>query len=297
MESQTAFRSGFANIIGQPNVGKSTLLNAVLNEKISIVTPKKQTTRHRIQGILTGRNHQIVFSDTPGILEPKYLLQKRMMQFVNQAMEDADVFVYMVASGEYPEYHRDYIERLTEKSIPLLLVINKIDMSDQQSLEQEIEQYSQFVPFDQVIPLSATEAFNLDKLIAKTVELLPENPAYFPDDQITDKSERFIVSEMIREKVLNNYKQEVPYSIEANIEEFDEQPDIINIRAEIVVNKRSQKPIIIGKKGQALKKTGTEARKDIETFLNKQVYLELFVKVRENWRDKEMYLNQFGYRS
>lgn len=297
MESQTGFKSGFANIIGHPNVGKSTLLNAVLNEKISIVTPKKQTTRHRIQGILTGRNHQIVFSDTPGILDPKYLLQKRMMQFVNQAMEDADVFIYLVASGEPPDYHRDYIERLTEKSIPVLIVINKIDLSDQQTLEQEIDQYSNFTPADHIIPLSAAKAFNLEKLIAKTVELLPENLAYFPDDQITDKSERFVVSEIIREKILNNYKQEVPYSIQANIEEFDEQPEIINIRAEIVVNKGSQKPIIIGKKGQALKKIGTEAREDIETFLNKQVYLDLFVKVRENWRDKEMFLNQFGYRS
>ena len=297
MSTENKFRSGFANIIGHPNVGKSTLLNGLLGEKLSIVTQKKQTTRHRIQGILTGRNHQIVFSDTPGILDPKYLLQKRMMQFVNQAMEDADVFLYLLASGESAEYHQQYIEKLTEKSIPVLLVINKIDLSDQETLEAEIDTFKKWVPEEQIIPVSAKEGFNLEKLVSRVVEHLPENHPFFPDDQLTDKSERFIVSETIREKILNRFKQEVPYSIEVNIEEFEENPDIINIRGEIVVNKDSQKPIIIGKNGQALKKIGTEAREDIEPFLKKQVYLELFVKVRENWRDKEMFLNQFGYRS
>ncbi len=297
MNAKSEFNSGFANIIGHPNVGKSTLLNALLGEKISIVTAKKQTTRHRIQGILTGRNHQVVFSDTPGILEPKYLLQKRMMQFVNQAMEDADVFLYMVKSRESFELHKPYIEKLLGKAKPVLVVINKIDLSDQETVEKEIEAYHQMVSKPNIIPISALAPFNLEKLLRRVIELLPENPAFFPEAQLTDKSERFIISEIIREKILNRYKQEVPYSIEVAIEEFEEETQIINIRGLIVVNKRSQKPILVGKKGQALKKIGTEARKDIEGFLDKQVYLELFVKVRENWRDKETFLNQFGYHS
>jgi len=297
MQSQAEFQSGFVNIIGHPNVGKSTLLNALLGEKLSIVTAKQQTTRHRIQGILTGRNHQIIFSDTPGLLEPRYLLQKRMMQFVNQAMEDADVFIYMVACQESADAHKAYITKLQEKGIPLLLVINKIDRSDQATLEAAIEDYSSLMNQAHIIPVSAIEHFNLEALLSKAIGLLPKNPPFFPDDQVTDKSERFIAAEIIREKILNNFKQEVPYSIEVNIVEFDEQPEIINMRGEIVVNKRSQKPILIGKQGRALKHIGTQARKEIETFLGKQVYLDLFVKVRENWRDTELYLNQFGYRS
>ena len=291
------YKSGFANIIGHPNVGKSTFLNAVLGEKISIVTPKKQTTRHRIRGILTGRNYQVVFSDTPGILDPKYLLQKRMMQFVNQAMEDADVFLYMVNANDAPESHNAYIEKLQERSVPVVLLINKIDLSDQQAVENLVAVYKERIPEENITPVSALQQFNLASVVKRLVTLLPENPPFFPEDQVTDRSERFIVSEIIREKILFKFKQEVPYSIQVNVVEFDEQQDIINIRGEIVVNKRSQKPILIGKNGQALKAIGTQARKDIETFLNKQVYLELFVKVRENWRDNENFLNRFGYRS
>ena len=297
MTAAEQFYSGFANIIGFPNVGKSTFLNALLNEKISIVTPKRQTTRHRIRGIISGRQYQVVLSDTPGILEPQYLLQQRMMQFVNQAMEDADIFVYMVEANDVPEKHQAYLERLIPKGLPVMVVINKVDQTDQEALAELVEAYQAYVPAANVIPIAALRNFNVGSVMKRLTELLPEGPAYFPDDQVTDKSERFIVSEAIREQILHKFKQEVPYSIEVNIEEFDEQENIINIRAEIVANKRSQKPILIGKHGQALKHIGKHARTTIESFLNKQVYLELFVKVRENWRNNERFLNQYGYMS
>lgn len=295
MTQSNTFQSGFVNIIGQPNVGKSTLLNALLGEKISIVTPKKQTTRHRIHGILTTNRYQIVFSDTPGILQPKYLLHKRMMGFVQQALEDADVFLYLVEAHEDSEKHGEYMQTLLEKGVPVLLILNKVDLADQEQVEQQIQAYNQWLPAENIIPISATKAFNLQRILMRILDYLPENPPFFPDDQVTDKTERFIVSEIIREKVLYKFKQEIPYSVEVDITEFDEQPEIVNIRAEIIANKKSQKPILIGEKGQALKKVGSEARADIENFLNKQVFLDLYVKVRENWRDKERFLNQFGY--
>lgn len=295
MTDEQQFYAGFTNIIGFPNVGKSTFLNSLLSEKVSIVTPKKQTTRHRIRGIITGRNYQVVLSDTPGILDPNYLLQQRMMQLVNQAMEDADIFIYMAEAQDDPAKHQAYIERLAEKNLPVLIVINKVDHTNQEALADLVEAYQSYVSRANVIPISALQSFNVSSVLKRIVELLPEGPAYFPEDQVTDKSERFIVSEAIREQILYKFKEEVPYSIEVNIEEFDEQPEIINIRAEIVANKHSQKPILIGKDGKALKHIGKHARSTIEAFLNKQVYLELYVKVRENWRNNSRFLNQFGY--
>lgn len=297
MTASSPYSAGFANIIGFPNVGKSTFLNAILEEKVSIVTPKKQTTRHRIRGIVTGRQYQVVLSDTPGILEPQYLLQQRMMQFVNQAMEDADVFIYMVEAKDAPETHKAYLERLLQKGLPVLVVINKIDHTDQNALAELVGTYQQYVPMENVIPIAALKGFNIGSVLKRVVELLPEGVPYFPEDQIIDKSERFVVAEAIREEILNKFKQEVPYSIEVAIEEFDEQPEIINIRAAIIANKQSQKPILIGKQGIALKQIGKRARYTIESFLNKQVYLELFVKVRENWRNNAGFLNHHGYSS
>lgn len=278
-------------------MGKSTFLNTLVNEKLSIVTPKRQTTRHRIRGIITGRQYQVVLSDTPGILEPQYLLQQRMMHFVNQALEDADIFLYMVEATDTPSKHQAYLEQLTAKSLPVIIVINKVDQTDQEALAALVEAYQHYAPPANVIPIAALRNFNVSSVLKRLVELLPAGPAYFPDDQVTDKSERFIVSEAIREQILYKFKQEVPYSIEVNIEEFDEQENIINIRGEIVANKRSQKPILIGKQGKALKEIGKHARGTIETFLNKQVFLELFVKVRENWRNNARFLNQYGYQS
>ncbi len=297
MTNTAHFLSGFANIIGFPNVGKSTFLNALLEEKISIVTPKRQTTRHRIRGIITGRQYQIVLSDTPGILEPKYLLQQRMMQFVNQAMEDADIFIYMVEATDDPQVHEASMNKLIDKGLPVLVLINKVDLSNQQALADLVGRYQQWVARENVIPIAATKGFNISAVMKRLVELLPEGQPYFPDDQVIDKSERFIMSEAIREQVLTKFKQEIPYSIEVEIEAFDELPDIINIRAAIIANKQSQKPILIGKQGNALKQIGKNARATMEAFLNKQVYLELFVKVRENWRNSAGFLNQHGYAS
>ena len=295
MKAPEPFYAGFANIIGFPNVGKSTFLNAILQEKVSIVTPKKQTTRHRIRGIVTGRQYQVVFSDTPGILEPKYLLQHRMMAFVNQAMEDADVFVYMVEALDDPEAHSAYLRELKGKGVPVMVVINKVDHTNQKALAEQVEAYQQYLEAENVIPIAALNRFNVGSVLKRVVELLPAGEPYFPEEQIIDKSERFIISEAIREQILTKFKQEVPYSIEVEIEEFDEQPEIINIRAAIIANKQSQKPILIGKQGKALKAIGKHARATMESFLNKQVFLELFVKVRENWRNNAGFLNQHGY--
>jgi GTP-binding protein Era len=297
MTNAAHFHAGFANIIGFPNVGKSTFLNALLEEKISIVTPKRQTTRHRIRGIITGRQYQLVLSDTPGILEPKYLLQQRMMQFVNQAMEDADIFVYMVEATDDPLNHEPSLNKLLEKGVPVLILINKVDQTNQQALAELVERYHKWVSQDDVIPIAAAKGFNIGAVLKRLVEMLPEGQPYFPDDQVIDKSERFIISEAIREQVLIKFKQEIPYSIEVEIEEFEELADIVNIRAAIIANKQSQKPILIGKQGSALKQIGKNARGTMEAFLNKQVYLELFVKVRENWRNSAGFLNQHGYAS
>lgn len=289
------YKSGFVNIIGLPNAGKSTLLNALLGEKISIVTPKVQTTRHRIIGILTGKNYQIVFSDTPGILEPKYMLQEKMLNAVNEAIEDADILLYIIDINDDPQQHKSTISKLTTKETPTLLIMNKIDLVKEDELLNKLDQFASTFPGANILPVSALHKFNLDKLMKYIVNHLPEHPPYFPEDQITDRSERFIASEIIREKVFAMYRQEIPYSTEIMITGFNEEENLIKIYAEIVVNRKSQKPILIGKGGKALKATGTEARKELERFFNKKVFLELFVKVRENWRDTPTFLRSFGY--
>jgi len=289
------FKAGFVNIIGYPNVGKSTLMNALLREKLSIVTPKKQTTRHRILGMLNGSDYQIVFSDTPGIIQPKYLMHESMMRAVNQALEDGDVLLYMVESNDPVQKHKDYLEKITQKATPLLIVINKVDLSEQDKVKELINQYNHLTNEDNIIPISATNAFNTDALLQRILELLPQNPAFFPEDQLTDKSERFIVSEVIREKAFFQYKEELPYSLQVNILQFEEEAKMIHVDAEIVANRKSQKHIIIGKNGEALKKVGTKARKELEEFFGKKVYLEVYVKIREGWRENATYLNEYGY--
>ncbi len=288
-------KSGFVNIIGNPNVGKSTLMNAMVGEKLSIITSKSQTTRHRIMGIVNDDDYQIVYSDTPGILKPNYKLQEKMMGFVGTAFEDADVMLYITDVVETFDKNQQYIDRLSQIDVPILLLINKIDLSNQEKLEALVEIWSKFLPKAEIIPISALNKFNLEHVFKRIIELLPEGPPYFPKDSFTDKTERFFVSEIIREKVLLNYSKEIPYSVEIEVEEFKNTDKILRIRANIHVIRPSQKGIIIGHKGQALKKTGTEARKDIEDFFGKKVYLELYVKVSKDWRDKDRSLRNFGY--
>lgn len=287
-------KAGFVNIIGNPNVGKSTLMNALVGERLSIITPKAQTTRHRILGMLNGEDYQIVFSDLPGILTPNYKLQEKMLAFVETALTDADIFIYMVEAGE-----RDHNEEITEKikktGIPVFVVINKIDLAEQSQVLEQIKHWQNVFPGSEVIPVSALHRFNLDKLLDLILENLPENPPYFDKEEITDKSLRFIVSEIIREKILLNYKQEIPYSVEVAVESFKEGQDLVKISAFIFVMRETQKMIIIGKGGTALKKVGTEARKDIEAFLGKKVFLEMNVKVSKDWRDSDRLLKRYGY--
>jgi GTP-binding protein Era len=288
-------KSGFVNIIGNPNVGKSTLMNAMVGEKLSIITSKSQTTRHRIMGIVNDDDYQIVYSDTPGILKPNYKLQEKMMRFVGTAFDDADVMLYITDVVETLDKNQKYIDRLSKIDVPILLLINKIDLSDQEKLEALVEIWNKILPKAEIIPISALNKFNLEHVFKRIIELLPEGPAYFPKDSFTDKTERFFVSEIIREKVLLNYKKEIPYSVEIEVEEFQDSDQLLRIRANIHVIRPSQKGIIIGHKGQALKKTGTDARKDIEDFFGKKVYLELYVKVSKDWRDKDRPLRNFGY--
>ena len=288
-------KSGFVNIIGNPNVGKSTLMNAMVGEKLSIITAKSQTTRHRIMGIVNDENYQIVYSDTPGILKPNYKLQEKMMRFVGTAFEDADVILYITDIVETLDKNQQYIDRLSETNIPILLLINKIDLTDQENLENLVETWKKILPKAEIIPISAIKDFNLDFVFKRIIELLPEGPAYFPKDSLTDKTERFFVSEIIREKILLNYQKEIPYSVEIEIEEFKNTEKLLRIMANIHVVRPSQKGIIIGHKGQALKKVGTDARKDIEDFFGKKVYLEIHVKVSKDWRDKDRQLRNFGY--
>jgi GTP-binding protein Era len=289
-------RSGFVNILGNPNVGKSTIMNALVGEKLSIITSKAQTTRHRIMGIVNGDDFQIVYSDTPGILKPQYKLQEAMMSFVNIALTDADVILYVTDVTERPLSEKEYTEKIKSSGIPVIIAVNKIDLSDQDELEKIVESWHSFFPGSPVIPVSALNKFNLGSLLSAILNKLPEGEPFFPKDQLTDKYERFFASEILREKILTNYKKEVPYSVETEIESFKDERNIIKIRALIHVSRDSQKGIIIGHKGAMLKKVGTEARHDMEDFFGKKVFLELYVKVTKDWRDKPAMLKRFGYR-
>lgn len=288
-------RSGFVNILGNPNVGKSTIMNALVGEKLSIITSKVQTTRHRIMGIVNGDDFQIVYSDTPGILKPRYKLQEVMMSFVNGALSDADVILYVTDVTEKPLLEKTYTERISKSGIPVIIALNKIDLTDQPKLEQLVELWRSAFPDSPVIPCSALNNFNLDILLENILRKLPEGNPYFPKDQLTDRYERFFASEMLREKILLHYSKEIPYSVEIEIDSFKEEPDIIRIRAVIHVARESQKGIIIGHRGSMLKQVGTEARKDMEDFFGKKVFLETHVKVTKEWRDKPALLKRFGY--
>jgi GTP-binding protein Era len=288
-------RAGFVNIIGNPNVGKSTLMNAFIGEKLSIITSKAQTTRHRILGIVNGDDFQVVFSDTPGIIKPAYELQESMMGFVKSAFEDADILLYMVEIGEQNLKDEAFFEKITNSKIPVLLLLNKIDKSDQERLETQVQLWAKKVPNAEIIPISALEGFQVKEVFNRIIELLPESPAFYPKDQLTDKPERFFINETIREKILLHYKKEIPYAVEIETEEFFEEEKIIKIRSVIMVERDTQKGIIIGHKGNALKRVGVEARKDLETFFGKQIHLELYVKVNKNWRSNQNQLKRFGY--
>ncbi len=289
-------RSGFVNILGNPNVGKSSIMNALVGEKLSIITPKAQTTRHRIMGIVNGEDFQIVYSDTPGILRPQYKLQETMMSLVNIALSDADLILYVTDVTERSADEGEYIDKIKESGLPVLIAVNKVDLTNQGDLEKIVESWHKAFPDSPVIPLSALKNFNLDILLNAIKEKLPENPPFFPKDQLTDKYERFFASEIIREKILIHYKKEIPYSVEIEIESFSDEKSIIKIRAVIHVARDSQKGIIIGHKGIMLKRVGTEARKDMEDFFGKKIFLELYVKVTKDWRDKTATLKRFGYR-
>ena len=288
-------KAGFVNIIGNPNVGKSTLMNTLVGEKLSIITPKAQTTRHRILGIVNEENYQVVFSDTPGIIKPAYELQSSMMAFVKSAFEDADILIYMVEVGEKELKNEDFFKRIIHSEIPVILLLNKIDKSTQEEVEEKIEYWRNKVPNADVFVISALEGFNVSAVFEKIKELLPEGPAFYPKDQLTDKPERFFVNEKIREKILIHYKKEIPYSVEVETEEFTEEETIVRIRSIIMVERETQKGIIIGHKGAALKRVGAEARKDLEKFFEKKVYIELYVKVNKNWRSDKIQLKRFGY--
>lgn len=288
-------KAGFVNIIGNPNVGKSTLMNAFVGEKLSIITSKAQTTRHRILGIVNGDDFQVILSDTPGIIKPAYELQESMMDFVKSAFDDADVLVYMVEIGEQELKDESFFKKITSSKIPVLLLLNKIDKSDQEQLEEQVQLWSEKVPNAEIYPISALEGFNVKEVFGRIIELLPESPAFYPKDQLTDKPERFFVNEIIREKILLYYKKEIPYAVEIDTEEFFEEENIIRMRSVIMVERETQKGIIIGHKGAALKRVGVEARKDLELFFGKQVHLELYVKVNKNWRSDQKQLKRFGY--
>ncbi len=294
--SETKHRAGFVNIVGNPNVGKSTLMNDLVGERVSIITSKAQTTRHRIMGIVNTPEYQIVFSDTPGVLSPKYKLQESMLGFSEGALTDADILLYVTDVVEDPTKNAEFLSKVAKEEVPVLLVINKIDLlGSQADLEAKVARWKELLPNAEVFPTSAKEHFNVDNLMARIVALLPESQPYFGKDALTDKPARFFVTEIIREKILLNYDKEVPYSTEVIVEKFDEKEGAIHIMAVIYVERDSQKGILIGKGGMKLKKVGTDARKDIEAFFDKRVYLELFVKVEPNWRNRENKLRSFGY--
>ena len=288
-------KAGFVNIVGNPNVGRSTLMDALVGEKISIITSKAQTTRHRILGIVNGEDFQIVYSDTPGVLKPNYKMQEAMLEFSKSALTDADVLLYVTDVVDRPEKNAKFVKMVNASSAPVILVINKIDQIDQEQLEKKVEEWKNIIPRAEILPMAALHKFNLEPRCRRRKELLPESPPSFDKDELTDKSARFFVTEIIREKILLNYDKEIPYSVEVEVERFKEEENIIRINALIYVERDSQKGIIIGKGGKSLKHIGIEARKDIEAFFDKQVYLELYVKVEKDWRSKDDKLRQFGY--
>lgn len=289
-------KAGFVNIVGKPNAGKSTLLNQLMGEKLAIVTRKAQTTRHRIFGIYNEDDLQIVFSDTPGVLNPKYELQEKMMDFVKDSLQDADVFLFIVDVTDKSEPSDFLIDKLNKIPVPVLLLLNKIDRSNQQELERLVTEWHERIPKAEILPISALEGFNTDIILPKLKSLLPENPPYYDKDQFTDKSERFFVNEAVREKILLNYEKEIPYSVEVVTELFKEKEGIIFIDSIIYVERETQKGILIGHRGEAIKKVGTEARQDLEAFFGKKIHLNLFVKVKKDWRKNERDLKGFGYR-
>lgn len=294
MSVQENFRSGFVSIIGKPNVGKSTIMNKMIGQDISIVTPKAQTTRHKIRGIVNGENFQLIFTDTPGILKPVYKLHNRMMQFVESAFVDTDVILFVLEAGE-KKIDDEIVLKLKSARQPVVVAINKIDLSDHTKLEEKVNAIQEKFNPVAALPISATENFGLDVLLKQLVKLLPESPPYFEKDALTDRNERFFVTEIIREQILLYFKQEIPYSVEIAIEEFKDSKSLVTIRADIYVARESQKAIILGNKGESIKKIGTQARLKIEKMTGKKVFLGLTVKIRENWRDDEMQLNRFGY--
>lgn len=288
-------KAGFVNIVGNPNVGKSTLMNQLVGEKISIITSKSQTTRHRIMGIVNGEDFQIVYSDTPGVLKPNYRLQESMLRFSRSAITDADILLYVTDILDNPEKNKEFVQKIEQIEIPTILLINKIDLIDEPKLLLMVETWKNILPKAEIIPVSATENFNIDYLFKRIIAQLPPSPPFFDKDQLTDKPARFFVTEIIREKILLNYDKEIPYSVEIEVESFKEEPTLIRINAVVYVERDSQKGIIIGKGGKSLKKVGIEARKDIESFFEKKVFLELFVKVEKNWRNRDSNLRKFGY--
>ncbi|MFV0530957.1 MAG: GTPase Era [Flavobacteriales bacterium] len=295
MNERKKHKSGFVNIIGNPNVGKSTLMNHLVGERLSIITSKAQTTRHRILGIVSEEDYQIVFSDTPGVIKPAYEMQEGMMSFVRQAFQDADVLLYMVEIGDKILKDATFMHKIKTTDIPVLLLINKIDRSNQEKLIEEVTHWKETLPKAEIIPISALEGFNIETVKELIIERLPESPAFYPKEALTDKPERFFVNEAIREKILLNYKKEIPYSVEVETDLFKEDEKMIRIHANVYVERNSQKGIIIGHQGKMLKKTATEARLDLEKFFQKKIFLELFVKVNKDWRKNKKQLKRFGY--
>lgn len=295
--TQTPHKSGFVSIVGCPNVGKSTLMNVLVGEKLSIITSKAQTTRHRIMGIVSGDDYQIVFSDTPGILKPNYKLQEKMMEFVVSAFSDADVFLLIVDIYEDIILDEKYLEKLKNTKTPVLLLLNKVDMATQEVLDTKMAEWKEKLPNAEILPISALKKFNLENVMYRIVQLLPVGEAFYDKDTLTDKPEKFFVSEIIREKILLQYKKEIPYSVEVVINSFKDEEKILRIQADILVERESQKAIIIGHKGEALKKVGTRAREDAEKFFGKKIFLELYVKVAKDWRNSDSNLKNFGYQS
>ncbi|GAB6010347.1 GTPase Era [Dysgonomonas reticulitermitis] len=289
-------KSGFVNIVGNPNVGKSTLMNLLVGEKVSIITSKAQTTRHRILGIVNTEDYQIVYSDTPGVLRPNYKLQESMLSFSESALSDADVLLYMTDVVEKTDKNEEFLQKVQKVDAPVLLLINKIDQTNQQELEKMVAQWKELLPKAEIYPISALNKFNVDVIKNRILQLIPESPPYFEKDALTDRPARFFVTEIIREKILLYYQKEIPYAVEVIVEEFKEEKDIINIRALIIAERDTQKGIIIGHKGAALKKVATMARLDIERFFNKKIFLQIFVKVEKDWRSRDNLLRQYGYR-
>ena len=295
--SKTPHKSGYVSIVGNPNVGKSTLVNALMGKDLTITTPKVQTTRHRILGLINGENYQLVLSDTPGIIQPAYEMQNSMMDFVKESLVDADVLIYMISIEEGETNDEMLLEKIKKAKIPLLVLINKIDISNQKDLEGVVTHWAKVFPTAKIIPISALTGFFVQELLQILLELIPESPHYFPKDQLSDKPERFFVNEAVRKNILQHYDKEVPYAVEVITESFKEEETIIRIRSVILVERNTQKGIIIGHKGEQLKKVGTSARKDLQSFFGKKIHLELFVKVEKNWRSNPKQLKRFGYQN